>query len=279
MSSQTCLNCQASLDVSDRFCPICGQKADTHRLTLSHIFHDFVHAFTHADKGIFRLIGDLVARPGTVAKEYIAGKRKKYFNPFTFFLIMAGIMVLSATYFSGPEKTFVPDQTVLARIPTATGKQTYLVMSERGVQMNNFMNKHGNLMAMCAVPLFALFSWVAFRRNRYNYAEHFTANLMFVTLANLIFTLIIYPLQASGATSMLFRVGTTAMGLILQVVYFTYAYYELQVEEARFRLPRAMLVSILAVFGWILVSMLGMAIFMYRNWHFYEFFTRMFGRR
>ncbi|RYY13737.1 MAG: DUF3667 domain-containing protein [Chitinophagaceae bacterium] len=279
MSSPTCLNCQASLDVQDRFCRNCAQKADTHRLTLSHIFHDFVHAFTHADKGIFKLIGDLVKQPGTVAKEYIAGKRKKYFNPFTFFLIMAGIMVLSSTYFAKPDKPFVPDQQMLSRIPTVDGKQQYITMSERGLQMGQFTRKHGNVLAMCAVPLFALFSWAAFRRNRYNYAEHLTANMMFVTVANLAFTIIVYPLQAMGEVSAVLRTGTTGIGLILQILYFTYAYYEFQMPGARFRLVRAAIVSLSAVLVWILVSMLGMAIFMYRNWHFYEFFTRMFDRR
>jgi hypothetical protein len=80
MSSPTCLNCEENLEISAKFCPQCGQKTDTHRLTIGHIVHDSVHAITHADKGIFHLLKDLAVRPGVVAREYIGGKRKKYFK-------------------------------------------------------------------------------------------------------------------------------------------------------------------------------------------------------
>ena len=100
MSSPNCLNCEENLEVSAKFCPQCGQKTSTHRLTIAHILHDGLHALTHADKGIFHLLKDLAVKPGIVAREYIAGKRKRYFNPFTFFLIMMGLFVVSASYFN-----------------------------------------------------------------------------------------------------------------------------------------------------------------------------------
>ena len=78
-----CLNCGTSLSARDYFCPRCGQKADTHRLTWKHFGHEVLHAVTHADASVLHLFRDLLVRPGTVAREYLAGKRKKYFSPFT----------------------------------------------------------------------------------------------------------------------------------------------------------------------------------------------------
>ena len=74
-----CANCAAPLDPQFRYCPQCSQKVDLHRLSLHDIFHDVVHYFTHADKGFFGLLKDLAVSTGKVAREYVTGKRKKYF--------------------------------------------------------------------------------------------------------------------------------------------------------------------------------------------------------
>src|ERR1700730_19439583 len=80
MHPTNCLNCGTMLTADDNFCPVCGQKTDTHRISFSHIFHEFFHTLTHADKGVLALLRDLAVKPGMVAAEYIAGKRKKYFH-------------------------------------------------------------------------------------------------------------------------------------------------------------------------------------------------------
>lgn len=74
-----CKNCGTAFE--GKFCPNCSQKAATHRLTLGHFIHETTHALTHTDKGILLLIKELFVRPGIVAREYVEGKRKKYFNP------------------------------------------------------------------------------------------------------------------------------------------------------------------------------------------------------
>ena len=85
MNNTNCFNCEASLEKGFEFCPQCGQPAHHHRLNLSHISHEVLHFFTHADKGIFYLVKELFIKPGVVTREYIAGKRKKYFSPLSFF--------------------------------------------------------------------------------------------------------------------------------------------------------------------------------------------------
>jgi hypothetical protein len=277
MSSSNCLNCEATLNSPARFCPQCGQKTNTHRLTLGHFFHDFFHALTHADKGIFYLLKELALRPGIVASEYIAGKRTKYFNPFSFFLILMAVFVISNNYLAQPAKAREPDSAVLARIPTEEGKKTYLTMMRRGNEISGFMNKHGNILAMFAVPLFSFLSWIFYRKAAYNFAEHLTANLLFVTISNLIFTIIVFPLQGlfgggDGKNNMFL-----ALGLILQVIYFTWCYYQfLPSRPGILKLPGALALSLLGVILWTLVTTTGMALYMYRSLSFVNFFTRMF---
>src|SRR5690349_6274896 len=97
----TCKNC--SYEFEGKFCPNCSQKAATHRFTIGHIGHEFLHALTHTDKGVLLLIKELFTRPGYVALEYNAGKRKKYFNPITYMLLILAIQIFAA------QKTHVYD--------------------------------------------------------------------------------------------------------------------------------------------------------------------------
>ena len=71
-----CLNCNAPLTTTQKFCGECGQKTALKRVNLHDVFHDAIHYFTHADKGIFTLLISLIKQPGLVAKEYVEGKRK-----------------------------------------------------------------------------------------------------------------------------------------------------------------------------------------------------------
>jgi hypothetical protein len=274
MPSTTCLNCTAMLEDSAKFCPACGQKSNTHRLSFSHFSHEFFHALTHADKGIFHLLRELAIRPGKVAKEYIEGRRKKYFNPFSFFLILMGLFVFSSTFFSAPVTSKGPDPAILRNIPTEAGRQQYITMYERGAAFSGFMKKHGNLVAMVAIPFISFITWIFFRNGRYNFAELLTANLLFVTFSNLVFTVLINPLKA------VFRGGSAEGylvlgGLLLHVCYYTWCYYQFLPFTNGRKLLKSLLISVLVVALWSLVSMLAMALYLYRSWEFYKFFTRM----
>jgi hypothetical protein len=88
--NRICKNC--STHFKGNFCPQCGQKLTTERFTFKHIFSEVIHAFTHADKGFLSLLKKMIYMPGTIAYEYIVeGKRKKYFNLFTFFVLITTI--------------------------------------------------------------------------------------------------------------------------------------------------------------------------------------------
>ena len=270
-----CLNCHTVFHNNEKFCPQCGQSRNVHRFTMANFFHEGFHAVTHTDKGIFHLLKSLATKPGTTAREYIAGKRKKYFSPFTFFLILMTIFVLSNTYFLKEVKLIEPSAKVLQRIPTEEGKKKYIATIGRVNSSQSFFRKHGNIVAMIAVPVISLFTWLFFRRKKFNYAEHLTANMMFVAFSNLVFTLIIFPL--AGLLKPGLSAYFTAMAILLQVVYFTWSFNGfLQLTSAGQR-TKSFLVCLLAIFFWSLLSVTAMAIYVYQNWHFYEFFTRMKG--
>lgn len=89
-----CLNCHHPLDLSDRFCPYCGQLNTTKRLSLKDFFGEFVLSFINYDSRFRYTVKDLLFKPGTITLNYVEGKRLKYANPFRFFLSVSIIYFL-----------------------------------------------------------------------------------------------------------------------------------------------------------------------------------------
>jgi hypothetical protein len=141
--------------------------------------HELSHAITHADKGFLLLVKELLRRPGIVIREYLEGKRKKYFNPFSFIVIMSALSAF-ITYTSG-----------------------YLTQAGEGRRgTSNIYYKeamylsvtHGKLIGLVLiVPLYALISWLFFWKPRYNYAEHFVLQSYSVGMYYIISCLVFVP--------------------------------------------------------------------------------------
>ena len=81
-----CLNCEHPLDLSDKFCPNCGQLNSTKKLSFNDYFNEFLAGLFAYDSRIRRTLSTLLFHPGKISKEYIRGKREYYANPFRFYL-------------------------------------------------------------------------------------------------------------------------------------------------------------------------------------------------
>ncbi|WEK38104.1 MAG: DUF3667 domain-containing protein [Candidatus Pseudobacter hemicellulosilyticus] len=276
MHPANCLNCYQPLATGQSYCAHCGQKAAIHRITLAHFFHEGFHAFTHADKGIFHLLKQLALQPGTVAREYMAGQRKKYFNPFTFFLLVMAVFVLSNSIFTKTGPILEPDPAILARIPSEAGRQQYIATIGRAATASGFMSKHGNLVAMIALPFISGITWLFFRRKGYNYAEHLTANMLFIAFNNLFFGLLIFPLQSllRGTPGYFYIV---LAGLLLHALYLMWGMNGFLLLRTTGLRLRSFGVSLLAIGGWALFSLLMVSLYISQSWYFYRYFLRMFG--
>jgi hypothetical protein len=180
MTSTHCKNCGADLD--GKFCSNCGQKADIHSISFSYLTHESVHALTHTDKGFLFLIKDLFLKPGIVAKEYIEGSRKKYFNPLSFFVITSALhayFVTKTGYFSASESG-----------GNASGRRMPSWMADAFT----YSNEHGRLFQfLFIIPLLALLTWTFFRKPKRNLAELSVLFAFIVGESNVIRILIFIP--------------------------------------------------------------------------------------
>ncbi len=93
-----CQNCSNQFD--GNFCNECGQKAATHRFTLHEWLHEIPHSIFHVDSGFFHTFKNLCVRPGNMIREYLGGRRKEYFSPFLYVLIMCGVYVVVSHLFA-----------------------------------------------------------------------------------------------------------------------------------------------------------------------------------
>ena len=104
-----CLNCGHPLDLSDVYCSYCGQLNTKKKLSLSDFFGEFLASIVNYDSRLRHTVKDLLFRPGVITKNFVAGQRLKYANPFRFFLSTSIIYFLLQgliSTFTGESKYF-----------------------------------------------------------------------------------------------------------------------------------------------------------------------------
>ena len=177
--SSLCLNCDSI--ISQKFCPNCGQKTDTHRITFKHfIFHDILHGVWHFEKGILFSLKEAITRPGKAALNYISGKRIRYYNVFYLILLLIGLNLFMNSYYTKLSHEYF--NTIIKS------------NTEQGKSVDAFFEHYSKLIIFSFVPLFAINSFLLFRRKKFNISEHFIiAGMVFlgvmviVTFTNLFF--------------------------------------------------------------------------------------------
>ena len=85
-----CPNCGSIMQASDRYCSSCGQKRmEEEDFSFSHLLTHSVVDYFHIDGGFFKSLWPLIAKPGVLTIEYLAGKRVKYIHPFKMLLFIS----------------------------------------------------------------------------------------------------------------------------------------------------------------------------------------------
>jgi hypothetical protein len=113
-----------------------------------------VHAVLHVDHSILSLMRDLLIRPGHVARDYIEGRRKRYFGPFAFLVIMVGLASALILIF---------------------GVDLFRPIGDNPVA--HLLSRHVNLVVLFQLPVLASLCWLFFINEKLTFAEHlvFTA--------------------------------------------------------------------------------------------------------
>lgn len=89
----TCKNCGYQFELD--YCNKCGQKASVKKLEMKSLLQELPHAIWHVDKGIVFNIIQLFIRPGYAIKDYLEGKRKNFYHPLSYMLIVLATMLVA----------------------------------------------------------------------------------------------------------------------------------------------------------------------------------------
>ncbi|NTS41592.1 DUF3667 domain-containing protein [Flavisolibacter sp. BT320] len=252
--SSHCTNCGTLLLTKQNFCGHCGQTTHAHRISMPHLLHEVVHFFTHADKGIFYLVRQLAVRPGIVAREYVQGRRKKYFSPLNFFFIVVGLFLFVQTTLKpmqGGNMSALKES--VRKIPDPTVRERRLAKLERAEAATNFMARYSNYVNMAVTPLVALIFFLFFYKAGYNYTEHLVANLYIAGFNALVFILVITPilLLAKGTGWHLYGIY---FFLLWEAFYRAFTYYRFLPRKGFWHLLSVSLVALLTVIAWSFLS-------------------------
>jgi hypothetical protein len=206
MSSKNCLNCGNELN--DKFCGECGQRSDTHRITVKHfIEHDLLHGVFHLDKGILFTIKEAFTRPGKAAMDYISGKRVSYYNIFYLLLVLLGLNLLLIHY------------------AQALHHSPLMQADKDGVKVYEFFTKNIKFLILSFIPLFAFNGLLLFRRLKLNFAEHHIVS-GFTLLGCVMLALLINLLALMPYNILEGPVGWVRVAILIGIVIFpVYVYY------------------------------------------------------
>lgn len=187
-SPTICKNCEAP--VQGNFCSNCSQRADTHRFSIAHFGHEFFHAFTHTDKGILLLMKELLYKPGKIALEYNAGKRKKYFNPITFLLIATAVQFFIAKkteYYKDVQTAMEQVASQVAQANSDEDRKQIQESLQDSKKQSSVVQENSRAFMMVMIPFLGFFSWLFFKKSGHNYAENLVLHVLITGGAVLIF--------------------------------------------------------------------------------------------
>jgi len=247
-----CKNCDNHYPDFNAYCPYCSQKTGVHRLNVQAVLHEGVHYFTHTDKGVFKLFRDLISKRGVIAREYVEGKRKKHFPPFTFFLIVAGILLF---VFSKPQFNIpidLADKTSILKISDPIEKVNELAKYRRETEASQFIVRYFNYFAILSLPVKAFAFWLFYRR-KYNFVENLVAGMYMLGFCLFAYAVLFLPsVYLLGV-----RKEYAAYGfLALQLFYFTSFYNGFLGNTRKRQFIKSFLVSGFSLIFWMFISSL-----------------------
>jgi hypothetical protein len=157
-----CKNCDHHFE--GNFCNNCGQTADTQKINVHFLRRNVQKVlFKYSDAGILYTSRQLFTRPGNTIREYIEGKRVKHFEPFALLVTLATLYGVLYHYFK-----------IDLFAGVSFSPESFKKID--GKMINEWLGTHFALATCLLLPLYTLGSFIAFRKQGYNFVEHLVLN-------------------------------------------------------------------------------------------------------
>lgn len=103
-----CKNCNHSFE--GNYCNECGQ-AVIEQFNLRYMWELLHQDLFEIDRGVWRTIKDLTAKPGHMIRDYLNGKTKPYYNPIKYLLFTIAFFYIINSFFDGGAETEISPST------------------------------------------------------------------------------------------------------------------------------------------------------------------------
>lgn len=104
-ASGDCLNCGTTLAAHAHFCSQCGQDTANHPPSLMEFVHEFVSHYIAVEGTLWKSLWGLMARPGFLTREYLAGRKQRYVLPLRLLLTLGLLFFLALKLMPGSTHT------------------------------------------------------------------------------------------------------------------------------------------------------------------------------
>jgi hypothetical protein len=178
-SPTICPNCEAITDT--KFCPSCGQKRiDSHDLSVRHFFGHLLHEITHLDSNkILNSFTALVAKPGLLTHEYLAGRKGRYINPIRIYLTVSALYFLFAWGALATAGGGGAEDMQRRPFFVKLAEQKGVDPSALAVKVQEKTGKYSAVLRFGSVLLSGLFLMLLYRASGKYYVEHLVFSLHF----------------------------------------------------------------------------------------------------
>ena len=179
MSDTICKNCEQVID--QNFCANCGQKKYK-RIDRKYLMDEVQYLAIHTNKGFFYSIKNILKNPGKTAHEFIVGNRVNHYKPIGLAFILSGL------------STFISFKFLNFKEMMAQSYQQMGIPEQTENPILAWITSYMSLFSLALLPIFAIFTYLVFRKWGQNFFEHIVMNAFFQCYYTLFTILLIYPL-------------------------------------------------------------------------------------
>lgn len=153
--------------MSGNFCSECGQRTSINKVTFSETFGDFWNYVFSVDAPFLVTLRLLFSNPGRLLRNYLAGKRKSYYKPVAFFILMTIVYLLirsminfdpfsnTTLQVSGNSQTLLLDEARNYMLLNVD-KLLFVFVFTMGLLLKLFFYKKGSLAEFIAVSFYMI---------------------------------------------------------------------------------------------------------------------------
>lgn len=212
-----CKTCDYSIDPNARYCPNCGAKIVDERLSLKGTWEEFIGPFFSWDNNFWRTFFGMFKNPKDVLEAYISGARKKYFHPFSYIILYATVAVFFYKFFP-MESIMEYSEGISDGVANSSSNGAKAPKIDMKPFMEGMLNYY-NFFVLLLMPIYALTSYIVYRKRGHNFFEHLVFNSYIQT--NLGFISLVLQLILVSMLGMTFQ-GYASLFMIVFVIYTLY---------------------------------------------------------